>query len=93
MAPKNERQKCNRDPAYHFEFSTVSKKKEEEGTAQKDGTSERIKTQEGKVGVVVETCEYHFVDVPGNRVDRKQPVFVPRFVSHVRDMKVTKIKD
>ena len=57
MAPKNERQKSNRNPAYHSVFSAVSKKKEEEGTAQKDRTPKWIKTKKGKVGVVAETFE------------------------------------
>ena len=57
MAPKNERQKSDRNPAHHSVFSAVSKKEEEEGTAQKDGTSKWLKTQERKVGVVEETCE------------------------------------
>jgi hypothetical protein len=57
VAPKNERQKCNRNPAYQSVFSAVSKKEEEEGTAQKDGTSESRKTKEGKVGVIEKTFE------------------------------------
>ena len=92
MAPKNERQKSNRNPGYHFVFSAASKKKEEERTAQKDRTPKWIKTKEGKVRVVAETCENTFVDVPGNRVERKQSMFVPRFIAYFRDMKVTKIE-
>jgi hypothetical protein len=57
MAPKNERHKSNRNPAYGSVSSAVSKKEEEEGTAQKDGTSKRVKTKERKVGVVEETFE------------------------------------
>jgi hypothetical protein len=57
VAPKNERQKGNRNPANHFVSPAVSKKEKEEGTAQKDGTSKRRKTKKGKVGVVAETFE------------------------------------
>ena len=57
MAPKNERHKSNRNPGYGSVSSAVSKKEEEEGTAQKDGTSKWVKTKERKVGVVEETFE------------------------------------
>src|SRR4029079_19072255 len=93
VAPKNERQKSNRNPAHDFVFSAASKKKEQEGTAQKNRTPKRVKTYERKIGVVAKTLKHHFVDVPGNRVQREEAVRVPRFVAHVRDMKIAKIQD
>lgn len=93
MAPKNERQKCNRNPAYCLVFSAASKKKEKEGTAEKDRAPKWIKTEIRKTGIIAEALKYHLVNVPGNRVQRKQSMFVPRFVSHIRDMEVTEIED
>jgi hypothetical protein len=93
VAPKNERQNSNRNPAYHFVFSAVSKKKEQKGSAEKDRTPKWIKRNKRKVGVVAKTLKHHFVKVPRDRMQRKQPMLVPRFVAHFGDMKVTKIED
>ena len=91
MAPEHERYDANRNPRYDLISSACPKKEEKERTAEKNGAPKWRKTKERKVRVVAETFEYHFVDVPRNRMERKQPVFVPGFVAHVRDMKVAKI--
>ena len=51
------------------------------------------KLRKGKSGLSRKPCKQHCVDVPGNGMNRKQPVFVPRFVAHLRDMKVTEIEN
>ena len=73
--------------------AACSKKEEKEGTAEKDGAPKWIKTKEREIGGVAEPFEQHFVNIPGNRVKGKQPVFVPRFVAHVRDVKIAEIED
>ena len=92
MAPQNECQKPDRNPAYYFVFAAASKEEEQERAAQKDGTSKRRKTKERKVRVVLKTFQQHLMDVPGNRVKRKQSVFVPRFVAYFGNVEVTKIE-
>ncbi len=93
MAPKHERHNPNRNPRYRPVPSACSKKEEKERTAEKDGASKGRKAKEGKIRVISKPFKQHFVDVPGNGVKRKQPVFVPRFVPYFRDVKVTEIKN
>jgi hypothetical protein len=91
MTPEHERYNANRNPRYGSVPSACPKKEEKERTGEKNGAPKGRKTNEWKVGVIAESLEQHFIDVPRNRVERKQSVCVPRFVAHVGDMKVAKI--
>ena len=93
MAPEHERHNPNRNPRYGPVLSTRSKKKKKERTAEEDGAAKRGKAKKGKIRIVAKPFKQHCVDVPGNGVERKQPVFVPRFVAHFRDVKVPEIEN
>src|SRR5262249_34752105 len=93
VAPKHERQNRDGNPAYRLVFPVFSKDEEEERTAEEDRTAKRRKRDERKTRHVAETFKQHCVDVPWDGLKGKQPVFVPRFITHFGDVKVAKIEN
>src|SRR5262249_9023681 len=93
VAPKDERQNSDGNPADRIICPAFSKNEEKKRTAEKDRTAKRRKGDEGKSRRAVEPFEQHCVGVPLDGLKRKQPMFVPRFVTHIRDVKVAEVED
>src|SRR5438876_9634370 len=92
MSPERKCQQSDSDPCGGFVGSTLAKNQKQKRTDQKNRTTERIKTQERKIGRVSKTFEQHFVNVPGDSVKREKSVLVSRLLQYVGDVRVANIE-
>ena len=69
MTPEHERYCADDQPNSSLEPSAFAKKKDKKRAAEKNRAPERIKANEGKMWIIIETFEQAFLHVPGDRVD------------------------
>src|SRR5438874_5177369 len=93
MSPERKCQQSDSDPCGGSVGSALAKNQKQKRTDQKNRTTERIKTQERKIGRISKTFEQHFVHVPGDSVKREKSVLVPGLLQNVGDVRVAKIED